>query len=699
MTFQIHCVSIDPSYAPDSIEYVSKSGIDPNYVISRDKAGKIISQFKDNKWDLRVYGAKVTFNFESWWDAKIHEQMDPLARRLTDEIKVICWLIIFETTTNAGRSRGMVHLRQSVSILRAIAKLAYALNLSLAETHTNPQFQVAFRSSISNVDTGFSFPSSLMGLLRDLAFWNQLTTIECDVARLVPEADLANLLTLIQGKARTREDQKKNYPLIPTRLLGKIIGGAQGYLKAAEPYLSRLENYIKAVNADPSLCTSESRCYSDNLKRVMRLYPDRTFKTWPEAKEHSLNNSQTLERFGLTDYAKQMEFNDLRSIDAHITYLQVLCILLIHAFSGMRQSEVQVMPFEPTVNLKAKGLGDLPVFISYLQKFSHRGHFSRPLAWATSEEGLYAARIAKQLALLTWFRSNPIGDQLPSNVPLFIGKGYSNSTPLIHYSLPIAHTPFHTNSWRAACKSLGLTIEAEDLDELRVFDAFRAWDDNPNFAVGQLWPLSSHQFRRSVAVYASRSGMVSLPTLKTQFKHLSAVMTALYSENSSYAQNFLIDENGNPLENGSILMSFRDAIAFNTSVRFHEQVIQSEKQLSGAIGTDIQRAINTNTLPKIFQSREETQLAVKQGKFSFKETPVGGCVSKSSCPNFAIDLVLPCTRGCKHAILKPEKLEIYVESLRFDLGSLSPKSRPHQLIAQEIDFIKATYLKSAETEQ
>lgn len=256
-----------------------------------------------------------------------------------------------------------------------------------------------------------------------------------------------------------------------------------------------------------------------------------------------------------------------------------------------------------------------------------------------------------------------------------------------------------TGNNAAHCESLGLTIEAEDLDELRVFDAFRAWDDDPNFAVGKVWPLSSHQFRRSVAVYASRSGMVSLPTLKTQFKHLSAVMTALYSENSSYAQNFLIDENGNPLENGSILMSFRDAIAFNTSVRFHEQVIQSEKQLSGAIGTDIQRAINTNTLPKILQSREETQLAIKQGKFSFKETPVGGCVSKSSCPNFAIDLVLPCTSGCKHAILKPEKLEIYIESLRFDLGALSPKSRPHQLIAQEIDFIKATYLKSAETEQ
>jgi hypothetical protein len=193
--------------------------------------------------------------------------------------------------------------------------------------------------------------------------------------------------------------------------------------------------------------------------------------------------------------------------------------------------------------------------------------------------------------------------------------------------------------------------------------------------------------------------MVSLPTLKTQFKHLSEVMTALYSENSTYAQNFLIDENGYPLENGSIMMSFRDAIAFNTSVRFHEQVIQSERQLKGPIGVQIQRAKDQNSLPRIFESLEETQKAVKQGRFSFKETPVGGCVLKGSCPHFAIDLVLPCTSCCEHAILKPEKLETYIESLRFDLATLSPKSRPYQLIAKEIDFINSTYLKSAEAEQ
>ena len=90
---------------------------------------------------------------------------------------------------------------------------------------------------------------------------------------------------------------------------------------------------------------------------------------------------------------------------------------------------------------------------------------------------------------------------------------------------------------------------------------------------------------------------------------------------------------------------------------------------------------------------------MKQGRFAYKETPVGGCVLKGSCPHFAIDLVLPCTSGCKDAILKPEKLEIYVDSLRFDLEGLSPKSRPYQLIAKEIEYVTSKYLQPAETVQ
>lgn len=250
--------------------------------------------------------------------------------------------------------------------------------------------------------------------------------------------------------------------------------------------------------------------------------------------------------------------------------------------------------------------------------------------------------------------------------------------------------------WTATVQSLGLVIEQDDIDELVTFDAFRSWDVDPRFSVGNLWPLTSHQFRRSVAVYASRSGMVSLPTLKTQYKHLSATMTAYYGENSSYAQSFLIDEKGHPIDNTSILSAFRDEKQFNASLLLYERVIQTSEPLKGPKGTEIQLAKDRGKLPKMLSSRAETEKAIKQGRLSFKETPVGGCLLKGVCSNFGIDVVLPCTSNCKDAILTKDKLKAYVENLRFEQEMMSPKSKPYKAIEAEILHVTQRYLEPAE---
>lgn len=700
MTFQLNCSNPEKHQAPDTTDCVHRCGIDPEFIISRDQQGNVLSQFKQDSWDCRVYGAKSTFNFDSWWDEKARGgPMDTLARTLTDEIKMLHWLSMFETTTNASRSRGISYLHQVTAPLRALAKIAHTLGIPLAQAHTNIQFQLALRSSIANSEQGLSPQSAPLELIQDVAYWQGVDLIEYEVPRLVSEDDFSEVLTLIKKQRNLALDQREQYPLIPTRLLSKIIGDALNQLKEAEPHLPALESYFKAVNADPSMSANSSTHYRYNVKRVRSLYPTLTFPSWPEAKDKVLSTAETLERFQLTAYAKKTGFRDLQSIDGLISHLQVLCIFLIHAFTGMRTSELQVMPFEPIAHSSAKGFRNLPVLVSHLKKFTVRGNYSRPLVWATSAEGVYAVRIAQQLTQLKWYRNNPVGNAMPKDIPLLASTKSAVSDHYGHYALPCVSHLFNTDKWYSVCQSIGLVIEQEDLEELRVFDAFRAWDEDPRFTVGKIWPLTSHQFRRSVAVYASRSGMVSLPTLKSQYKHLSEVMTALYAENSTYAQSFLIDENGKPIDNSSVLESFRDAVAFNTSVRFHEQVIKSETQLSGPTGSEIQRAKERNKLPKIFTDSKETTKAVKQGRFSYRETPVGGCVKKGSCPHFVVDLVLPCTNGCTDAILIPEKLESYVDSLRFDLESVSPNSRPYQLIAQEIEYVTSKYLQPAEIEQ
>ncbi|WP_221801954.1 hypothetical protein [Oceanobacter mangrovi] len=478
--------------------------------------------------------------------------MDELARQITNETKMLHWMTAFETTTNASRSRGLGALVHLIPLFRAIAKIAYTFKTPLAKAHQNSKFQVALRTSIVNAEKGFGHVYALHGLFQDAAYWQHVDSIQCEIPRLVPEDELSDMLILVNKIRYAQLSKREQTPLIPTRIMGRLIENALQQIRFAEPYLDKVESFIKAVYADPTLLSDTRLDYHERLKTVRRMYPNSTHPPVSKLERALTPKPVTLEKFGLSECAQIFGLPSLTQLKSCITKLQTMCALVIHAFTGMRASEVQVMPFEPIVHQAAKGFGELPVLVSHLKKFSKTGNYSKALVWATSEEGIFAVKAAQKFARINWFRNNPAQEEVPENSPLFIGANIPSDNHQNHYCVPFTRTMYHTSNIQACVESLGLVIEGDDLEELRLFDAFRDWDSDPKFAIGAYWPLTSHQFRRSVAVYASRSGMVSLPTLKTQYKHLSEVMTALYAENSTYAESFLVDEQGKPIDNNSV---------------------------------------------------------------------------------------------------------------------------------------------------
>lgn len=695
MIFSLNWCNPPYKLLPDQVERIPTSGIAPETVTARSLAGEVVSRFRDDSWDCRAYGQLGPFHFASWWDESKRGSMDELARTLTDEIKLIHWLLQNNTTANGGRSRGQATAVLVMSPLKCIAKIAYGLGITLDEAEHSTKFQVALKTSIVASVVGFNSPDALNVLLADLAHFQSVSNIECAVPRLVPEDALHDTLSLLLRLKKKKLAKKEQTPLIPTRIFATFITGALEQLNALEPHLPKLEAFIKGVYADPYLFSDKSIDWNHNTMRVKLLYPDREFPSYLTAKSELVSRAETLSRYGLSELFVAYDINSVKKVGSLITHHQLLCVMLIHAFSGMRKSEVNIMPYEPVIHQAAKGFGDLPVFVSHLKKFE-QANYSRALTWATSKEGVYAVQIAQQLARLNWFKHRPANEAFPDNAPLWISSRRDRHNAHGHYVIPLTRGLWSTDGWTGVAQSLGLVIEKDDIDELVTFDAFRNWDDDPRFSVGNLWPLTSHQFRRSVAVYASRSGMVSLPTLKTQYKHLSATMTAYYGENSSYAQSFLIDEKGNSIEKASILSAFRDEKQFNASLLLHERVVQASDPLNGPKGKEIQLAKERGKLPKMLSCRAETEKAIKQGRLSYKETPVGGCVLKGVCPHFGIDVVLPCTSSCENAILTKDKLKIYVENLRYEQETMSPNSKPYKAIEAEILHVTKRYLESAE---
>ena len=697
MVFSLNWQNLTHDHLPDQIERIPMVGIDPETVIARNLTGEVVSRFRDDTWDYRAYGQRYLFHFASWWDESKRGPMDELARTLTDEIKLIHWLQQNNTTANGSRSRGPATAVQVLSPLRGIAKIAHGLSITLNEAADSDKFQVALKTSISASAERFKATDSLSAVLSDLAYFQGDPNIECAVPRLVSESSLHSVQSLLRRMKHKKLEKKEQTPLIPARLFAKLITGALEQLNALEPHLPKLEAFVKEIYANPHMLSGNYNEWCNSLTRVKRIYPSRKFSSYSAAKSMCLNNSETVSRFGLSELFATHNIGSIKDLRSLIAHHQTLCAMLIHAFSGMRSSEVRVMPYEPVIHQAAKGFGDLPVFVSHLKKFEV-ANYSQALIWATSKEGVYAVKIAQQLARLNWFRNHPVDDPFPENAPLWVAPELNRICSQGHYATPLADHIWATRMWKTVVQSLGLVIEQDDIIELVTFDAFRNWDEDPRFSVNNLWPLSSHQFRRSVAVYASRSGMVSLPTLKTQYKHLSATMTAYYGENSSYAQSFLIDEKGKPIDKYSILSAFRDQKRFNATLLLHERVIQASSALKGPKGTEIQLAKDRGKLPKMLSSRAETEKAMKQGRLSFKETPVGGCMFKGVCPHFGIDVVLPCTSNCKDAVLTREKLKAYVENLRFEQETMSPKSKPYKSIEAEILHVTQRYLEPAEGE-
>jgi hypothetical protein len=73
-------------------------------------------------------------------------------------------------------------------------------------------------------------------------------------------------------------------------------------------------------------------------------------------------------------------------------------------------------------------------------------------------------------------------------------------------------------------------ITKEDYKELIETDEEKDWASIDKFQIGQPWPLTTHQWRRSIAFYAANSGLVSMPSLRRQFKHLSLAMSRYYAK-------------------------------------------------------------------------------------------------------------------------------------------------------------------------
>ena len=371
------------------------------------------------------------------------------------------------------------------------------------------------------------------------------------------------------------------------------------------------------------------------------------------------------------------------SLIVSLSQIQMKSALLIAAFTGMRKSEILSIPFNGLKYIHSHS-GDIPVIWSTTTKLESNGvpKFTKWVTGSIVEEAFKAARFIAKGAL-NWSGNKSKVETDDSKLPLFLsienGK-FGKPHPHFDYST----TALNADLIQRIMSSEHLLILEQDLGEV---SHFVYGDEVSNkIKLGQPWPLGFHQFRRSLAVYAASSGHVSYPTLKSQLKHISMIMTVYYTDSNSRAVNIL----GDGPEVKAMRKEWQDAKARVESDNLHE-LLDSGVTLAGAAGKSLQIKRIENKLPKFLENRKDTKKAVKNGKIRYRTTLVGGCMSLKPCDKGAGVLASACI-SCENAVFLPESRSSLLQTKNFYESQLTldiPKRvhREYETSIKQIDSL------------
>ncbi|EKO3551204.1 hypothetical protein I2712_004189 [Vibrio fluvialis] len=202
-----------------------------------------------------------------------------------------------------------------------------------------------------------------------------------------------------------------------------------------------------------------------------------------------------------------------------------------------------------------------------------------------------------------------------------------------------SHAPKLITDWndrlKRFCKQFDFVITKDDYQECLESNPRSQVKVEKQVVVGQPWPMSTHQFRRTLAFYCVKNRLSSMVALKQQFKHLYLAMTEWYTNGGQLAS--LRGLKADP----QIQQTLDEINAETTANKIFKQW-HSDETLSGSHGKTIMKM--RGDVPTIYSSWDVIYKAVKDGKLTLHGSMHSYCKSGYDCdmdgvvtPQFCVD--------------------------------------------------------------
>lgn len=354
-------------------------------------------------------------------------------------------------------------------------------------------------------------------------------------------------------------------------------------------------------------------------------------------------------------------------------------MVLIVAYTGMRRSEALSLKYD-CMSIKKRRYGRIRHIIGITTKLT-KTRFET--SWVTCSQVVPALKAAQSVCKLI-ANSLYISDENLNSFPLFISRAYltlsvvnsrTGKRDIGDYKVGALQPRKFEESMRQ------VLITQEDLEELTEVAPFQDWNLDGLYSIGENWPITVHQLRRSLAVYAAKSGLVRHSSLRRQLKHLSVEMSLYYARGSSRVRSIF-----NPSPDHIIHEFSKEKLAELDSILYIRDVLMRYEDVHGGHAEVLKtQGLYAGTAITL-SDKKKTMDDFKKGKKAWRPTFLGGCTSIDGCKTVAHPTLTKCVvgSGCNEAAILPEKVDTAISMQNklisvLDVTSIEYRSEVAQL--------------------
>ncbi|UST68626.1 integrase [Pseudomonas moraviensis] len=653
------------SSVPDGA--ASESYIRPSddFILCRDVNGQPTAVYGELVWDFNPYRLSAKKLSRIRFDT-VFADVTAEDLKLIEECKHILYcLIYFSGGGRIGRLSAST-LMQYWAILRLAVKFCKEQQsrklvgrLSLRQLFTVPIYLAAFISQVK-IDGGF-----LSGVIKGL--------VRVGKKRLGYEV-------VNPRKFDLKRPPAEQHPVIPTRIYLNVINRAGDMLDHICKGVLLYEKFIA--------CFSDGFYGSQHNLQKSHGVGGRNM--------HRPDMLEAIREHGLEEvFVDVFSCTHKRSLQKVLLRMQHVLKVVIHIYTGMRDQEVLRMPY----SCLSKRVVRKPAFddhgnqrdpsqsISLISTTTKFSGYRKQAVWFAPLEVIRAVEVAQAICrgLAKLHNVDRVDD-----MPLFLNPsvvGCAKRNP------DVGVATFATQEINSLFAE-SIVIRKSDLHELMQTNPTRDFSKSKKFDVGNSWLLTSHQFRRSLAFYGCSSGFISLPTLRSQFKHMTIQMARYYSnhfENLRTVFGYYNDETGQfDLPSSHFAFEYQMAMPMSVANQLIADLLFGEESLFGGTGSymDRQKQSVKAGAVKIEVIRAETEKRVKNGTLSYRPTLLGGCTKVGRCDSFLLGDFTACL-SCEGAIIQKNKLEGGIQEAVQELKLYPLGSGEREVVARDLECLVA----------